>query len=113
MHELALSQSIIDLVVECACREGLRSVSRVVLQVGVAAGVEAEALRFCFGALAEQTLAEGAELAIVPVSLRARCRHCGETYAPASLIAPCPDCGSHERMLVAGRELQVEAIEGE
>jgi hypothetical protein len=46
MHELALSQSIVDLVVDRASKEGLREVTRVVVEVGVAAGVEPDALRF-------------------------------------------------------------------
>ena len=113
MHELTLGQSIIDLVVDCARRERLHSVTRVVLQVGAGAGVEVSALRFCFDALAEQTIVAGAELAIMPVALRARCRQCGCEFEAASLIARCPDCGSPERTLLAGRELQVKSIEGE
>ena len=113
MHELALSRSIIDLVSECAAREGLRTVSRVVIEVGVAAGVEREALRFCFDALAEETLAQGAELAIVPIALRARCRSCKCDFAPLSLISACPECGGFDRDVFAGRELRVESIEGE
>jgi hydrogenase nickel incorporation protein HypA/HybF len=49
MHELALSQSIVDLVAEAAAREGLHQVTRVVLEVGAAAAVEPQALLFCFG----------------------------------------------------------------
>jgi len=55
MHELALSQSIVDLVVECARKEGVHAVTRVVVEVGVAAGVEPDALRFCFDVVAADT----------------------------------------------------------
>ncbi|HUI61476.1 MAG TPA: hydrogenase maturation nickel metallochaperone HypA [Steroidobacteraceae bacterium] len=113
MHELSLSQSIIDLAVDAAACEGLHRVSRVTVQVGVGAGVETDALRFCFDALAAQTPADGAELVIIPVALRARCRGCACDYAPASLIAACPACGSREKDLTAGRELRVKSIEGE
>ena len=113
MHELALSQSIIDLVVECARREKLHAVSRVTIEVGAAAGVEIETLRFCLEALAEQTQAQGAELVITAIALRARCRRCGCDYTPLSLISPCPGCDSHDRDLLAGRELLVRSIEGE
>ncbi len=44
MYELALSQSIVDLVVGCARAEGLRTVTRVVVEIGVAAGVDPEGL---------------------------------------------------------------------
>ena len=37
MHELALSQSIVELVLERAAAERLRTVTRVVVEVGAAA----------------------------------------------------------------------------
>ena len=45
MHELALTQSIVDLVTRCGRQEGLHRVTRVVVEVGVAAAVEPGALR--------------------------------------------------------------------
>jgi hydrogenase nickel incorporation protein HypA/HybF len=111
MHELALSQSIVSLVSEQARQHGFRSVTRVVVEVGAAAGVEPEALRFCFDVAAERTCVKGAELVTVPIALRARCRACNTEYMPGSLIAPCTNCGSYERDILAGRELRVTRFE--
>jgi hydrogenase nickel incorporation protein HypA/HybF len=61
MHDLALSQSIVDLVLERAAAERLRTETRVVVEVGAAAGVDPESLRFCFEAVTEETAARGAE----------------------------------------------------
>ncbi len=76
MHELTLSQSIVDLVVECARNEGVHAITRVVVEVGIAAGVEPDALRFCFDLVAANTLAQGAEFTIDTITLQARCRNC-------------------------------------
>jgi hydrogenase nickel incorporation protein HypA/HybF len=113
MHELALSQSIVDLVVGCAQTEGMRTVTRVVVEIGVAAGVDPEALRFCFGIVADDTAARGAELAIIPVALGARCRKCLREFAPPRLMTPCPSCGAYGSDLVIGRELRVKSFDGE
>jgi hydrogenase nickel incorporation protein HypA/HybF len=113
MHELALSQNIVNMVVEAARLEGVRRVSGVMVEIGAAAGVEPEALRFCFDVTAEQTIAEGAALTIVPIALRARCRGCAREFVPSSLIAPCPHCASHDRELLAGRELRVKSFDAE
>jgi hydrogenase nickel incorporation protein HypA/HybF len=113
MHELALSQSIVDLVTQCAAREGVRRVTRVLLDVGAAAAVEPQALQFCFSAVTEQTVAAGAELVINQVPLRARCRDCTREYSPATLFATCPACGSYQRNLLAGRELRVRSFDAE
>ena len=113
MHELTLSESIVNLVVECARIEQLRAVTRVVLEIGTAAGVEIEALRFCFDLVTKDTLAQGAVLAIDVVSLQARCRSCAANFIPDHAVSACPQCGSYAIELVCGRELRVKSIDGE
>ena len=113
MHELALSQSIVEAVLQRARQEGIHSVTRVVLALGTGAGVEREALSFCFDAVTRATAAEGAELAIETVPLRGRCRACGLEFAPDGLVAPCPQCGTYAPVFTAGRELRVKSFEGE
>ena len=113
MHELALSQSIVELVLERAAAERLRTVTRVVVEVGAAAGVDPEAFRFCFEAVTEETAATGAELAIMKVPRRVRCRTCRHEFEPAAALAPCPACGGSGGELVQGRQLRVTSFDGE
>ena len=113
MHELALSQNIVDIVVERARREGVHAVTRITVEVGMAAGVEPEALRFCFEIVTADTLARGAELAIETIALQARCRACALSFEPASLVSPCPHCGSYGPLLEQGGELRVKSFDGE
>lgn len=112
MHELALSQSIVELVAELSAREGIRTVTRVVLEVGEAAGVEPEALRFCFDAVTRGSLAEGAALEIEHRPARGRCTACGREFAMPGGLAPCPHCAGWGAQLVSGRELRVQSFEG-
>jgi hydrogenase nickel incorporation protein HypA/HybF len=113
MHELALSQSMVDLVIEIARRERVRAVTRVTVEVGIAAGVEPDALRFCFDIVTAETLAQGAELAIETIALQARCRNCDCEFEPARLVSACPRCGSYAPSLVRGREFRVKSFDGE
>ena len=113
MHELALSQSIADLVLERARVERVSTVTRVVVAVGAAAGVDAEALRFCWDVVAQETAARGAELVITEVPLQARCRSCRHEFEPGAGLAPCPACGRSGVELVRGRELRVTSFDGE
>ena len=113
MHELALSESITDLVVNCARQERIARVSRVVVEIGVAASVEPQALLFCFSITAAETAAAGAELVINRIGLRASCDDCGNQYAPETLFSPCPACGGFARRILAGREMRVVSIAGE
>ncbi|HUN40454.1 MAG TPA: hydrogenase maturation nickel metallochaperone HypA [Acetobacteraceae bacterium] len=113
MHELALSQSVVDLVAEHAAREGLRKVTRVILEIGTAAAVEPQALCFCFDLVAADTVVHGAELAIETVALRARCQRCLCEFSPAALYECCPECGGFDRIWLAGREMRVKSFAGE
>jgi hydrogenase nickel incorporation protein HypA/HybF len=113
MHELSISESIIDLVVECARRENIARVSRVVIEIGVAAAVDPQALLFCFPITAADTVASGAELVINMIALQARCEACGKEYAQEIQVCPCPTCGSFASRILAGLEMRVVSFEGE
>ena len=52
----------------------------------------------------------GAELDIVTIEARAKCRSCGVEQRTRSLAEPCA-CGSFDRVLVAGDELRHKEVE--
>ena len=62
MHEMALTESIVEIAVETARREGAARVRKVFVDVGALSSVEPEALMFCFAAVSAGTIAEGATL---------------------------------------------------
>ncbi|NIU77000.1 MAG: hydrogenase maturation nickel metallochaperone HypA, partial [Gammaproteobacteria bacterium] len=76
MHEMALSESILQVLEEQARAQGFSRVRRVRLEVGVLSCVEPEALRFHFGAVTRGSLAEGAELEVLPVPAAGWCLPC-------------------------------------
>jgi len=107
MHELALTQSIVEMIAEHA--QG-RRVRRVTLEVGRLTCVMAEALRFCFEVATTGTALEGASLEIIHIEALVRCRVCGEMFAQESLWQPCP-CGARDRERITGEELRVKEYE--
>ena len=111
MHEMALCESILELIGEQARVQGFTRVSTVWLEVGRLAAVELAALRFGFEVLARGTLVEGAALEITQVPGRARCRSCGESHAIAARGDPCPRCGSYELQLIDGTQMRVRELE--
>jgi len=68
MHELALARTIVDQILQVVEREQLGHVSRVVLELGTAAGVEADALSLGFEVAARSSPVEGAALEIERVA---------------------------------------------
>jgi hydrogenase nickel incorporation protein HypA/HybF len=107
MHELAITQSVVDMVAE---RAAGRQVNHVRLEVGRRSGVVPDAMEFCYELLIGGTALEGSTLVIEQTPGSAHCRSCGQDFALDDLILLCP-CGSAEVALTAGRELRVLSVE--
>ncbi len=100
-------ESMVEAVVD---RVGYEHVAAVHLEIGALAGVDLDALRFCFEVCTKDTTLAGAELDIRTVEPRARCKSCGAEHVPRSFASPCP-CGSFDRELLAGDELRLVEVE--
>lgn len=111
MHEMSLAESIVQIVEDTARQSGGTRVTSVRIEIGQLAGVELEALRFCFEAASRESLAGGAALVIDQPEGRAWCMPCGGSVTVGSLADPCPDCGSHQLQVTGGTELRVREIE--
>ncbi|MEV0579312.1 hydrogenase maturation nickel metallochaperone HypA [Streptomyces sp. NPDC050392] len=106
MHELAITQSVVDAVCERA--EG-RPVLSVRVRVGALTAVVPDSMRFCFGLITEGTAAEGAELEIDRKAGAGRCRTCAGEFALKDSILLCP-CGSADVEITSGQELQIVSM---
>lgn len=126
MHELAISQAIVDTALRHA--DG-RSITGVRVRVGSLRQVVPDSLSFYFEIVARDTVCDGAQLDFEPVAALLRCPECGEEWDPAppplashgSIPAEglpplpsfrCPECAAPGEVL-AGGELEVEWIEVE
>lgn len=107
MHELAITQSLVDAIVE---QLGSRRVTVVTLRIGKVSGVVPDAVRFCFDLVAEGTPVEGARLEIAEPGGRARCRDCTAEFGVDDLVLLCP-CGSADVELLCGHELTISSVE--
>jgi len=113
MHEMAIAQGILDIVLEAAAGNAAETVVRIKLQVGEMTEVEPEALTFCFAALAAGTAAAAAQLDVEVMPLIGRCRDCGREFKVERFRFLCPECGSAGVEIISGRELRVEHLEVE
>jgi len=109
MHELAITESIVDRVTECV---GETRVRRVVLEVGALTAVVPDAIRFCFELCARDTPCEDATLDIVVVGGHGVCLTCEAERDVPELASRCP-CGSLSVHITRGQELRVREVEVE
>src|SRR5271165_1065990 len=113
MHELSLTESIVEIAVETAKREGASRVRRVFVDVGALSHVEPEALLFCFSAVSAGTIAEGATLEIARIPGAGWCMDCGKSVQLDQRFGPCPECGRFNVQMTAGDEMRVREMEVE
>ena len=107
MHELGLAQQVVEI---CAAASGGDRITRIVLEIGRLSAVLPDAMRFCFDAATEGTVAEGAVLEIVEIPGLGRCRACGRETEMDRPFARCA-CGETDFELLAGDELRIKAME--
>jgi hydrogenase nickel incorporation protein HypA/HybF len=113
MHEMALTQSLVELIEDEGRKQGFSRVRVVRLAIGALGGVEPEALRFCFDAAARGGIAEGARLDIDIVPGQGWCLDCAKSAPMFERFGSCPACGRHALRVDAGDELRVKELEVE
>ena len=111
MHEMALCENILRVLEEQAAAQHYASVKTVWLEIGPLAGIELEALRFSFDAVASGTLADQAELVIVETQGEAWCESCAETVPIRQRFDACPRCGGYALQVTGGEELRIKELE--
>ena len=108
MHELSIAEAIVDVAVRHAAG---RRVAKVEVSVGALRQVVPDALAFAFAVVAQGTSVDGAELQLRHVAAVGRCHACGAQSVMQEFPLHCERCGGLEMDVLAGEELQVEALE--
>ncbi|MBV9690589.1 MAG: hydrogenase maturation nickel metallochaperone HypA [Ktedonobacteraceae bacterium] len=112
MHELAIAQSIVDVVETWATECNAARVKSVQLQIGEASGVVTDSLSFCFEMLTSfDPVLAGAQLSIDVLPHRARCRHCAKEFTITNFVARCPTCDEWTNEIISGTELEIVDME--
>ena len=110
MHEVSISEALLEQLVTLAGQKGWPRLRRVWVRLGLLSGVVPEALEFSFTALSTGTPAEGAELLLEIEPGRFFCGVCGE-FDLGRLDFTCPHCGGPLQLVGAGRDLWLSGVE--
>ncbi|MBI4284689.1 MAG: hydrogenase maturation nickel metallochaperone HypA [Chloroflexi bacterium] len=113
MHELSVTQSMLDIVLEQAKRAEARRVARINLIIGEMTGVVGDSVSFYLDILSKGTIAEGAAVNIKSIPATAKCRKCGSIFELGEHDWTCPACQGDSFEIVGGPELFVDSIEVE
>jgi hydrogenase nickel incorporation protein HypA/HybF len=113
MHEMSLCEGVLQVLESEAKKQGFEKVKSVWLEIGELAGVEIEAMEFCFDAVTRNSLADGAQLNIINVPGLAWCMQCSKNVSVKQRFDECPDCGSYQLQVTSGDEMRIKELEVE
>ena len=113
MHELQVTEHMLNIVLEHAERNGADRVRTVELQIGRLRDFEASWIQKYFDYLSRNTIAEGAALHIEWIPALLACRSCGkqsEIDLKQMDESGCAHCNSNNCTLISGTEYRVKNI---
>jgi len=113
MHEMSLAEGVLQILQDQGQAQNFSQVKTVWLELGELSHVDPDAIRFCFDAVTQDSIAQGAKLEIIRTPGAAWCHDCSKTVAVSSLIDPCPECAGYKLQVTGGDDMRVHELEVE
>lgn len=113
MHELALTEGIIDIIGSEQKKQGFSRVLEISLRIGEFSGIVPQCIEEFFPIAAAGSCAEHAELHVETIPAAFRCLDCGYEGPADRKNACCPLCRSTALRMTAGREFFVDSLKVE
>ncbi|MDH3302927.1 MAG: hydrogenase maturation nickel metallochaperone HypA [Acidimicrobiia bacterium] len=107
MHEVSIAQAVLAEVTASAESHGVDRVGRITLRIGRLSGVVESALRFGFELVAENSVAEGAELVVENEPVVVRCPAGGHSLELDDVHFYCDEHQVACPELLSGRQLEI------
>jgi hydrogenase nickel incorporation protein HypA/HybF len=111
MHELSVTESILEIALRHAQKAGAIRVTDLNLVIGQLSSLVDDSVQFYWDIISQGTLAEGATLNFRRIPVELSCLDCNERYQPPKDEFACPACGSIHIKVMSGEEFYVESIE--
>ena len=113
MHELAITQSILNIATSEAKNNNAKKVLSITIKLGEYSGVVPALVQEYFNLISSNTVAENAKLILEKVPLSVKCNECEAVSHISKLHIECPICKSINLKMLTGREFYVSSLEVE
>lgn len=113
MHEMAITQSVLDIALDHAQRVGATRITDLNLLIGQFSSIVDDSVQFYWDIISKGTPAEGAQLHFQRVPAKMTCLDCGESYVLTGGLQACPACDGFNVRVSGGEEFRLESIEVE
>jgi hydrogenase nickel incorporation protein HypA/HybF len=110
---MAIARNVVNIAIAAAEEEGAKRITKVNVVAGELRGIVPAQLIFCFGLMAENTIADGAYLSLEITTVTGKCKKCEEIFTVRDYRYVCPKCQGEDIQTIGGTELRVKDIEVE
>ncbi len=114
MHELPVTEKILDIVISHAEKNQVTKIVGINLIVGELSDLEDEWIQHYFSYLAKDTVAAEARLKIERVPVVMKCSKCDATFevdVKAMKEIECPECSEKKCSIISGKEYYIKDME--
>lgn len=109
MHELSVTESILNICSRYAEQVDATAVTDVYLVIGELSSIIDDSVQFYWDFITKNSLCENSILHFKRIPAKARCLKCDTVFEMKELI-PCPNCKSARFKIIEGEEFFVDSI---
>lgn len=110
MHELAVTEQILNLALRHARDAHASQVTDLHLQIGALSTIIDDSIQFYWDIISQGSLCQGAILHFDRVPATLHCHSCGQNYTLEHELTTCPSCNGIQVQIVSGQEFQLTSI---
>lgn len=113
MHELSVTESILEVASTHAKNANAKKVTRINLVIGRLSSIVDDSVQFYWEMVSEGTICASSILIFSRVPAVLHCEDCSSDYEIEQSLTPCPQCGSYKTTIKSGEEFFIDSIEVE
>ena len=111
MHELAVTESVLEIACRHAEEAQAGKVTDIYLVIGRLSCIVDDSVQFYWDFIAKGTVCEGSELHFKRIPAELLCLDCDTKYTLDDELKPCPNCSSANIRVVSGDDFNLDSIE--
>ena len=111
MHELAVTEQILNLALHHAREAKARQVTDLHLRIGALSSIMDDSIQFYWDIISQDSLCQGATLHFDRIPAQLHCQDCGQDYMLTDELRACPHCAGIHVKIVSGQEFQLTSID--
>ncbi|MAU01617.1 MAG: hydrogenase maturation nickel metallochaperone HypA [Anaerolineaceae bacterium] len=111
MHELAVTEQILNLALRHAGEANASKVTDLYLEIGALSSIIDDSVQFYWDIISQDSLCQGATLHFNHVPAQLHCQDCDQVYTLEHELTPCPHCDGIHVKIISGQEFQLTSID--